>query len=455
MAIADCDVLVVGGGPAGLAVAIELRRRGGLTVVVVERSSYDRPRIGETLSPGAGALLTHLGAMDGFAADGHVPAYGTAAAWGSPELAIRDFLMTPFGTGWHLDRRRFDARLAETAEQAGVAVWRQSRIGRVAERPDGFAVAIEREGKVDDVQARFLVDASGKAAAVARRLGAGRLRADRQVATVGTFVFPGEPPAASQTLVEPCELGWWYSANLPEGRMVAALITDADLVRVHRLADDRVWRSAVHALPHTGPRLVGGRLLAPPRVVAAYSACLVPATGPRWLAVGDAAASHDPLSASGIVRALESGIHAGEAIHAALVLGRSDALSGYAQRQHLAFDQYRVTRATYYQMENRWPGAIFWRRRQRHVTLDPTGWLEAVPINQELPAVALPADLYHIDAGLLLAVADPCGRAHEMVSAYQAHAAQPAADLDVVLALQWLLARGALRAIHDREVLDR
>ena len=273
--------------------------------------------------------------------------------------------------------------------------------------------------------------------------------------SIGTLTFT-RPEARNaltwdmyDALVEACELGWWYTANLPDRQLVAALITDADLVRTHRLADHKAWRNAVQMLPHTAPRLTGGRLTAPPRIVAAYSACLVPAAGRRWLAAGDAVASHDPLSASGIVRAMESGIHAAGSIHAALVLDRPEALDTYAQRQRQAYDQYRATRATYYQMENRWPDSVFWRRRQRHVTLNPRGWLGRDVSDRDATAVPLPADLHHVDAGLLLALAAPCRRAHEVVSRYQVQAARPAVDLDVVLALQWLLARGALRMVHD------
>lgn len=442
-----CDVLVVGGGPAGLAVALELAHLGSLTVLVVERTAYDQPRIGETLSPGARTLLDHLRVTDGFDAEGHVQAYGTAAAWGSPDLATRDFLMTPFGTGWHLDRRRFDARLATDAEWAGAVVWRGSRIRRLAEVADGFDVAVEHDGAIADLGPQFVVDATGKSAAIARRLSTGRRRLDRQVAVAGTFRVPDGVASESQTLVEACELGWWYTANLPDHELVAALVTDADLVRAHGLAREPVWRDTLSRVPHTAARVSAARLTTRPRIVAAYSAVLVPAVGARWLAVGDAAASHDPLSASGIVRALDSGIHAARSIHAALVLGRPEALAEYDQRNRLAYDQYCVTRAAYYQMEGRWADAPFWRRRQRHVTLDPRGWLASGIGDRGPGEVPLPADLGHVDAGLLLTLAAPGRRAHEIVSEYQVRASRPASDLDVVLALQWLLARGALRAV--------
>jgi flavin-dependent dehydrogenase len=137
---ADWDVLVVGGGPAGTSTALELTRCGSLSVLVVERTDYDRPRIGETLSPAARGLLDHLRASaDG---DGHLPAYGTSAVWGSAELATRDFLMTPFGAGWHLDRRRFDERLAAAARESGAEVWRRSRMGDLIRDGDGIAASV-------------------------------------------------------------------------------------------------------------------------------------------------------------------------------------------------------------------------------------------------------------------------------------------------------------------------
>lgn len=105
MAVASLDVLVLGGGPAGLACALTLRRHGRLSVAVVERTGYEAPRIGETSSPGLRGTLEYLGVWDSFAAAGHRCAFGTAAAWGSPALATRDFMLTPFGAAWHLDRQ--------------------------------------------------------------------------------------------------------------------------------------------------------------------------------------------------------------------------------------------------------------------------------------------------------------------------------------------------------------
>jgi flavin-dependent dehydrogenase len=445
----DCDVLVVGGGPAGLATVLELRRLGSLSVLVVERGGYDVARIGETLSPGAGTLLAHLGVPTDLEADGHVRAYGTAAAWGRPALSTRDFLMTPYGTGWHLDRRRFDARLAEAAEQAGAAVWCRSRLRRMTDAAEGFAAEVEHDGEVHRLHPGFVVDATGKSASVARRLATRRQRLDRQVAVAAIFTFDRDPPTDSVTVVEACELGWWYTANLPDRRLVTALITDADIVRSRDLARRSSWSQALQRTEHTGRRTSTGNLSAGPRVIAAYSACLTPTVGTRWLAVGDAAASHDPLSSSGIVRALESGIQAGVAIDAALGTGRTEALRRYDDRRRLAYEQYLATRAGYYQMECRWPDAPFWRRRQRQVTLSPSRRVGPGVNGADTSTVQLPADLGHVDVDVLVALAAAGRPAHEIVTRYRAQTPQAVTDLEMILALQWLLACGTLRPLAD------
>src|SRR5438105_2753114 len=79
------DVAIIGGGPAGAATAIALQR-AGYTTVLLERTHYERTRIGETLAPPARSLLAQLGVLDRFLSDGHSPSAGTLAAWGQPAL---------------------------------------------------------------------------------------------------------------------------------------------------------------------------------------------------------------------------------------------------------------------------------------------------------------------------------------------------------------------------------
>src|SRR5215203_2013029 len=118
------DVVILGGGPAGAAAALSLRSHApSLSVALVEQTSYDLPRVGETLPPTVQAVLEQLGVWETFVGEGHVAAYGTCSAWGSDELLDNEFIYHPAGRGWHLDRARFDRMLARAAADGGVTTY--------------------------------------------------------------------------------------------------------------------------------------------------------------------------------------------------------------------------------------------------------------------------------------------------------------------------------------------
>src|ERR1044071_6542511 len=118
MEAAVADAGGVGAGPAGCAAAI-LLDEAGWRVVVFARPLAVGDRIGDSLSPGAPALLERLGLRARFLDDGHLLCHANASAWGSPELAWHDFLSDPRGPGFHIDRARFEALLRARAVEAG------------------------------------------------------------------------------------------------------------------------------------------------------------------------------------------------------------------------------------------------------------------------------------------------------------------------------------------------
>jgi len=209
------DVAVLGGGPVGLAAALTLHRYSDLSVLVIEKSSYDLPRAGEILSPGIRGLLEDLGVWGPFLADGHLPS---------------------FGTGWHLDRRRFDQTLADHAEAAGAAVWRAAQAHFEPINDGRWRLDLVHAGKRRQLEAGFLVDATGKAALVARHCGVKRRFVDRMVAVAATVELPARMPSENADPGETCEQGWWYSARLPSALMTIALMSDTDLIQRHGLA---------------------------------------------------------------------------------------------------------------------------------------------------------------------------------------------------------------------------
>lgn len=357
------DVVILGGGPAGAAAALSLRRHAPtLSVALVEQTGYDAPRVGETLPPTVQTVLEQLGVWETFAGEGHVPAYGTRAAWGSDELYDNEFIFHPAGRGWHLDRTRFDRMLAREAEGQGVTTYPGHKF--TASRPDdqgGWLLDTKAgQGSETLVNASFVIDATGRRAAFAAQRGVRKVMHDRLVGV--SVTFDAEPSGDTYTLVEAWEEGWWYSALLPGGRLVVFCMSDADIVRKLGLNAPAAWLDLLLRTRHTKERVLRATPLNTPSTHAAHTHRLERMTGDRWLAVGDAATTFDPLSSQGILKSLRSGVLASFAV-ADHFKGIATGLEKYEALTAREFEAYLSARADFYGRERRWQDSPFWRRR--------------------------------------------------------------------------------------------
>ena len=360
------DVAIVGGGPAGTSIGIALAG-AGRSIAVLERSGYEQGRIGETLPPEARVPLAQLGVWDRFLEQGHAPSPGTAAAWGKEELEENPFIFNPYGNGWHLDRRGFDEMLASAATEAGVTLYLRAQMTVCEQAVSGdWRVQYVCDERPCQLRARFLVDATGRACLAARRQGATRLRSDRLAGVIGLFeAF--QPEQEYRTLVEASADGWWYSAWLPDTRLVVAFMTDADLLPTGQPQLLAYWLRQLQKTVHTRGRTTGQtveRIRRPLQWMSAASEVLERSGGTGWLATGDAALSFDPLSSQGIHNALQSSLMAADTIDSVLLHGEESAVLDWSSRNRRRFDRYLRTRQAYYGLERRWPDSVFWRRRQ-------------------------------------------------------------------------------------------
>lgn len=348
------DVIVVGGGPTGAACAIELARLG-LDVLLVERSDYASHRIGETLAPAGHGPLAALGAAGALTDPPHCRAAALRSLWGSPASREHSYMFEPYGVGWHVDRAAFDASLAAVASARGARVALCTRIAGLEACAAGWRVRVTaRRQRERELWCRLVVDASGRRAVVARRLGARAQAQDRLVAHYAAL--PVAVPAEPITMIEAIRDGWWYTAPLPGQRLIVALLTDHGSARPR----DR-WLHALASAPHTAARAPEAAA-APLCTTSARSSLTVPSTGDGWLAAGDAASARDPLSGDGIARALNDGIAAAGVAHRALK-GEPDALRVRDQLVVRSHGDYLAARKATYGLESRWPEAQFWRQR--------------------------------------------------------------------------------------------
>ena len=357
------DAVVVGGGPAGSAFAITLAAAGRAVAVLDRRAGAAPGRGGDVLPPEVRPVLEELGVWDRFRADGHLPTPGMVSVWGGTDPVPADHIWNPYGDAWHVDRERFDGLLRAAAERAGATVHGPHRVTGATGGAEGWEVDYLAVGATERLRADFLVQATGRSLFPSHPAAPSRTAVDHLVGLVATFdVAPGLDDFGPRMLLEATENGWWYSAPIPGQRLVVAHMTDSDLGRDRSDPIRAHWRHDLGATVHTGAR-VPAHAAPTPRVVAANSGCRRAAVAARrWLAVGDAASSYDPLSGQGIIHALRTGQAAARSVIATQA-GRTSALEDYADAVAEEFRRYLRLRREYYSTERRWPASPFWLRR--------------------------------------------------------------------------------------------
>lgn len=346
------DVVIVGGGPAGSAAALALLKRGA-SVAMVERKAVAEDRMGESLQGVGLEILRELGVMDALRKIEMRPSYLHRASWGGI-VEERHAIRSRFGPDLHVDRKEFDTLLLDEAQQRGATLFRPAMVrGMDIVRGAASVQLTSLEGRCQ-LQAAWVLDATGSAASMVRRSGGVRHRVDRLIGFAGLHELGQIEPS---TLVETAEEGWWYSAPRPGGRMVTMFLTDADSPARHA-GEVAVWRRCLATAPMTDARI---------REVAAVGEIRSYVAAPgisRWdtrlpvLPVGDAMLSFDPIAADGICFALRSGIEASEVCCAR----NPKAAASYRHGGEQLFGSHLARRESIYAAERGRRASPFWQR---------------------------------------------------------------------------------------------
>lgn len=325
------DVCVFGAGPAGAAVAARLADLG-LAAVVLDRSPKRKPWGGESFTGAIRHPLSVLGLWEEFCAAGHVAGYEQRIGWGSAPWE-KSSIFSAQGNLWHVDRDRFDNDLREALHRRNIPVRNYHKIERLQLCGRQWHVCLDQDL---EIFCRYLVDATGRARALARRLGAQPQNHDRLIGFTALMSRNKNADFDHAMVIESTPHGWWYAAPVPQGH-VLAFFTDVDLAS----------------------RNLAGFM----KTVAANSSFVESDSELSWLAVGDACASHDPLCGWGVCRAMSNGILAAEAMSHFLRCGDAAPLDDFRRLCRVQFDDYLKGLALHYSYEQRWTSEPFWQRR--------------------------------------------------------------------------------------------
>jgi flavin-dependent dehydrogenase len=326
---ATYDVAVVGCGPGGSTTAAFLAR-AGLRVGLFERETFPRLRVGESMLPAMLPLLDRLGARELIEGHGFLIKYG--AYFHEQETGAEQSFYFLEGKPWpaysyEVPRGEFDALLLDHARAQGVEVHQPAAVEGLAFDGDGVTLTV-RNGTVEAVRARFLVDASGRDSLVASRTG--RRQRIPNLGKVALFAhyrgatrFPGRDEGTIRIYI--FDEGWFWWIPFSGDVTSVGCVMHARTVRGREGSLDALFDEMVGRCRLVGQGLSGAERVTPIHPVANFSYVNRPVVGDRFLCVGDTVAFVDPIFSGGVFIAMRSGELAAETIARAFREGRFEA----------------------------------------------------------------------------------------------------------------------------------
>jgi len=321
----ECDVLVVGGGPAGSTIAALLAARGR-DVVVLEKAHHPRFHIGESLLPANVALFDKLGLRAEVEAIG-MPKWGVEFV--SPDHDHRQFVefadawdkSMPYA--WQVRRSELDELLFRNAAARGARTLEGHRVREVGFTNDGVDVDVELDdGARRHWRAKFLVDASGRDTLLANQLRCKKKNPrHNSSALYGHFTNATRLPGKLEGNITIFwfEHGWFWFIPLADGTTSIGAVCWPHYLKSRKNPLPEFFRDTIAMCPELAERLAGAELV-DDRVYATgnYSYTSTKSSGERFLMLGDAFAFVDPVFSSGVYLAMQSAFDGAGVVDAVL-----------------------------------------------------------------------------------------------------------------------------------------
>lgn len=323
----ECDVLVIGGGPAGSTVAPMLARKG-YRVVLLEKARHPRFHIGESLLPANMPLLEKLGVADEVRAIG-MEKWG--AEFVSPwhghgqEFRFSEAWDKSMPYAYQVKRADFDLILIRNAAREGAEVIEGCKVGGVDFLPDdqgAIVSATHDDGREQRWKTRFVVDASGRDTFLANRFRI-KHRNPRHNSSAMYAHFVGarrnEGQAEGNITIFWFDHGWFWFIPLSDGvTSVGATVWPYYMKTKGSRPLDQFLLDTIAMCPPLAERLKDAQAVTAAEATGNFSYVSERNHGANYLLLGDAFAFIDPVFSSGVMLAMNSGFAGAEAIDTCL-----------------------------------------------------------------------------------------------------------------------------------------
>ena len=335
----DYDAIVVGGGPAGSTCA-HLLARAGKKVLVLEKETFPRFRIGESLLPYSTPIFARLGVLDELK-EKYQRKYGAffseEGKEGNRKVVFAHGITKGYGLAFQAKRADLDQMLLEAARRAGAEVRFQWRVTAFRKNGDGIegVVAESPDGKSSGISSRIVVDATGRQALGAR--GADSAVPEERLRRGALFahfrnVPRGQEETAGDIRMVVFDKGWWWFIPFSDSTWSVGVVA-GEMPGGANI--ERKFEALVQNTPTVRERLKNSERITPVMAESDYSYSVKSIAADGYVAIGDAAGFLDPIFSSGVFLAMATGEKAADEI--ARILARHERIRGSHLRRYERF----------------------------------------------------------------------------------------------------------------------
>ncbi len=306
------DVLVIGAGPAGT-VAASLLHKQGFKVKIVEKEKFPRFVIGESLLPRVMDHLEEAGLLDIVKKAGFQEKLGAKFV---RDQEICDFNFSDqFTKGWNwtwqVPRAQFDQLLAKGASEMGVDVEFETGVTHIEfHGTDSVTQVVDKNGVKKEIEARFIVDASGYGRVIPRMFGLDK--PSNFEARKAHFTHFKDPKRVALhdgnriTIVVHQPRTWIWIIPFSNGITSVGFVTDPEFY--NRFPADRIacMKALVEESEYTAERFRDAEMIFEPRIIEGYAISTKQLFGDGFVLCGNATEFLDPIFSSGVTLAMES-----------------------------------------------------------------------------------------------------------------------------------------------------
>lgn len=319
-----CDVIVIGGGPAG-ATASTLIAQRGRKVVLFERDKFPRFHIGESLIPETYWVLERLNMLPKMKASAFVKKFSVqfvnSQGKQSAPFYFHDNKPHECSQTWQVVRSEFDEMMLNNAREHGVEVHEETRVLEVlfeGDRATGVRIQT-KNGDVREVRAKVVVDASGQTAMLMNRFKLRIWDPELNKGAIwtywkGAYRDTGRDEGATVVIQTPDKQGWFWYIPQHDDIVSVGVVAPFDYLFKNRGTHEATYNEEVERCPNVKERVSKATRVAGYFATKDYSYRAQQAAGDGWVMIGDAFGFLDPLYSSGVLLALKSGELAADAI---------------------------------------------------------------------------------------------------------------------------------------------